>query len=113
MIRIDELSKHYKQGRIVVHALDEVSLNIESGEFVAVVGRSGSGKTTLLDCLGLLLSPTSGRVVMDGADTSPLKDDQKARLKDRVHLPGVQPAADPHRARERHPPPALCGQAEG
>jgi ABC-type lipoprotein export system ATPase subunit len=81
MIEIDRLSKHYKQGKTIVRALDEVSLNIESGEFVAVVGRSGSGKTTMLDSLGLLLRPTSGRIVIDGADTSALKDDQKARLR--------------------------------
>jgi putative ABC transport system ATP-binding protein len=81
MIEIDRLSKHYKQGKTVVRALDEVSLNIEAGEFVAIVGRSGSGKTTMLDSLGLLLRPTSGRIVIDGADTSSLKDDQKARLR--------------------------------
>src|SRR5216683_8075834 len=81
MIEIDRLSKHYKQGKTVVRALDEVSLNIESGEFVAVVGRSGSGKTTMLDSLGLLLRPTSGRIVIDGMETTSLKDDQKARLR--------------------------------
>src|SRR5216684_378224 len=81
MIEIDRLSKHYKQGKTVVRALDEVSLNIESGEFVAIVGRSGSGKTTMLDGLGLLLRPTSGRIVIDGMETSTLKDDQKARLR--------------------------------
>jgi putative ABC transport system ATP-binding protein len=81
MIQIEQLTKHYKQGKTVVHALDGVSLNIESGEFVAIVGRSGSGKTTMLDSLGLLLRPTSGRVVIDGMDTSALKDDQKARLR--------------------------------
>jgi ABC-type lipoprotein export system ATPase subunit len=81
MIQIDQLSKHYKQGKTVVRALDEVSLTIDSGEFVAIVGRSGSGKTTMLDSLGLLLRPTSGRVVIDGTDTTGLKDDQKARLR--------------------------------
>ena len=81
MIEIDRLSKHYKQGKTVVRALDEVSFNVESGEFVAIVGRSGSGKTTMLDSLGLLLRPTSGRIVIDGDDTSSLKDDQKARLR--------------------------------
>ena len=81
MIQTDQLTKHYKQGKTVVRALDGVSLTIESGEFVAIVGRSGSGKTTMLDSLGLLLSPTSGRVVIDGADTSRLKDDHKARLR--------------------------------
>jgi ABC-type lipoprotein export system ATPase subunit len=81
MIEIDQLTKHYKQGKSVVHALDGVSLNIEDGEFVAIVGRSGSGKTTMLDSLGLLLSPSSGRVVIDAVDTTMLKDDQKARLR--------------------------------
>jgi ABC-type lipoprotein export system ATPase subunit len=81
MIEIQQLSKHYKQGKTVVRALDDVSLTIDSGEFVAIVGRSGSGKTTMLDSLGLLLRPTSGRIVIDGTDTSSLKDDQKARLR--------------------------------
>jgi putative ABC transport system ATP-binding protein len=81
MIEIDQLSKHYKQGKTVVRALDQVSLNIESGEFVAIVGRSGSGKTTMLDSLGLLLRPTSGRIVIDGTETASLKDDQKAHLR--------------------------------
>jgi putative ABC transport system ATP-binding protein len=81
MIEIDQLSKHYEQGKTVVRALDEVSLNIESGEFVAIVGRSGSGKTTMLDSLGLLLRPTCGRIVIDGTETTSLKDDQKAHLR--------------------------------
>ena len=81
MIEIDRLTKHYKQGKTVVRALDGVDFNIESGEFVAIVGRSGSGKTTLLDSLGLLLKPTSGRIVIDGLETSAMKDDQKARLR--------------------------------
>jgi ABC-type lipoprotein export system ATPase subunit len=81
MIQIEELSKHYKQGKDTVRALDGVSLTIEAGEFVAVVGRSGSGKTTMLDTLGLLLKPTGGRVAIDGTDTSRMKDDQKARVR--------------------------------
>jgi len=81
VIQIEQLTKHYTQGKSVVRALDGVSLGIEDGEFVAVVGRSGSGKTTLLDSLGLLLKPTSGRVVIDGTDTSRLKDSTKAHLR--------------------------------
>jgi len=82
MIQLEELTKHYRQGRnVVVRALDGVSLGIERGEFVAVVGRSGSGKTTMLDSLGLLLKPTSGRVVIDGVDTTRLKDDAKAHVR--------------------------------
>ena len=81
MIEINQLTKHYKQGRNVVRALDGVSLNIDDGEFIAVVGRSGSGKTTMLDSLGLLLSPTSGTVVIDGVETSRMNDNAKARMR--------------------------------
>lgn len=86
MIQVENLSKHYRQGKNnVVRALDGVSLNIESGEFVSIVGRSGSGKSTMLDTLGLLLKPTSGRVVVDGIDTTRMKDDQKAHVRaDRI-----------------------------
>ena len=81
MIEITNLSKHYRQGTNVVRALDGVSLGIDEGEFVAVVGRSGSGKSTLLDVLGLLLKPTAGVVAIDGADTARLTDDKRARLR--------------------------------
>jgi len=81
MIEIDELTKHYRQGREVVKALDGVSLAIDSGEFVAVVGRSGSGKTTLLDTLGLLLRPTSGGIRIGGVETGSRSDRQRARTR--------------------------------
>ena len=77
-IELVELTKHYKQGSNVVKALDGVSLVIPGGEFASVVGRSGSGKTTLLDLVGLLLRPTSGKVVIDGVDTTRLRDGQRA-----------------------------------
>ncbi len=82
-IETHELVKLYKQGTEVIHALDGVSLEIKSGEFVAVVGRSGSGKTTFLDILGLLLRPTAGRVVMDGVETTGLKDAERADVRAR------------------------------
>ncbi|TMC12569.1 MAG: ABC transporter ATP-binding protein [Chloroflexi bacterium] len=80
-IELVDLTKHYKQGRNLVRALDGVSLTIERGEFVSVVGRSGSGKTTLLDLLGLLLKPTSGRVIIDGVDTADLGDGDRAIMR--------------------------------
>jgi putative ABC transport system ATP-binding protein len=80
-LQLDNLTKHYKVGKNVVRALDGVTLDIEDGEFVAVVGRSGSGKTTMLDMLGLLLRPTSGKLLIDGTDTSKLGDSDLARLR--------------------------------
>ena len=80
-IELVELTKHYKQGRNIVRALDGVTLSIPAGEFASVVGRSGSGKTTLLDLVGLLLRPTSGKVVIDGVDASRLRDGQRADMR--------------------------------
>src|SRR5947207_2028545 len=80
-IELTDLVKHYRQGADTVRALDGVNLEINAGEFAAVVGRSGSGKTTLLDLVGLLLRPTSGRLLIDGVDTGRLKDGQRADLR--------------------------------
>jgi ABC-type lipoprotein export system ATPase subunit len=80
-LELVDLTKHYKQGKSVIKALDGVTLKISDGEFVAVVGRSGSGKTTMLDMLGLLLRPTSGTLTIDGTDTGKLGDRDLARLR--------------------------------
>jgi ABC-type lipoprotein export system ATPase subunit len=79
-IELVDLTKHYRQGKTVVRALDGVSLRIDAGEFVSVMGRSGSGKTTMLDLVGLLLRPTSGTVRIDGVDTASLKDGRRADM---------------------------------
>ena len=70
------LKKYYGKGETLVKALDNVSLSIEQGEFVSVVGTSGSGKSTLLHMLGGLDHPTSGTVEVDGQDISQLKDEE-------------------------------------
>jgi putative ABC transport system ATP-binding protein len=80
-IETRDLVKHYRKGPATVRAIDGVSLRIERGEFVAVVGRSGSGKTTLLDCLGLLLTPTSGQVLLEGQDVGRLGGDARAGVR--------------------------------
>jgi ABC-type lipoprotein export system ATPase subunit len=77
-IELHDLTKHYKQGATVVKAVDGISLTIEAGEFVSIVGRSGSGKTTTLDLLGLLLRPTGGKILLDGTDTGKLRDGARA-----------------------------------
>jgi putative ABC transport system ATP-binding protein len=82
-IELINLTKYYRQGKDRVCALDGVSLQIGSGEFVSIVGRSGSGKTTLLDLLGLLLRPTDGTVHIDGMDTARLRDGQRADVRGR------------------------------
>jgi len=82
-VELVNLTKNYKRGSEIIRALDDVTLTIEPGEFVAVVGRSGSGKTTMLDLLGLLLKPTSGSLLIDGVDTTKLGDRERARMRAR------------------------------
>ena len=75
VLRTENLKKYYGSGDNQVKALDGISLTVEQGEFLAVVGTSGSGKSTLLHMLGGLDRPTSGKVYVDGKDISGLKDD--------------------------------------
>ena len=67
-LHLENVTKVYRKGEVEVRALDGVSLDISSGEYLAIVGPSGSGKTTLLNILGCLDSPTEGRMVYDGAE---------------------------------------------
>ena len=70
------LKKYYGEGETLVKALDDVSLQVERGEFVSIIGTSGSGKSTLLHMLGGLDNPTSGNVIIDDKDISALKGDE-------------------------------------
>ena len=76
VLEIINLSKIYGTGENKVKALDNVSLSIEKGEFVLIVGSSGSGKSTLLNMIGLLDRPTNGKVFIDGTDTTNLSDNK-------------------------------------
>lgn len=76
ILKTSELKKYYGAGASLVKALDGVALNVEPGEFVAIVGTSGSGKSTLLHMLGGLDNPTSGSVEVSGKELSKMDDDQ-------------------------------------
>ncbi len=82
-IQIDDLYKIYSPGEGEVRALDGVSLTVERGEFVAIVGHSGSGKSTLMNMLGCLDEPTMGRYLLEGEDVSLLPDGKLSVIRNR------------------------------
>ncbi|MBO5360537.1 MAG: ABC transporter ATP-binding protein [Clostridia bacterium] len=81
LIEIKDVYKIYNPGENEVHALDGVSLTIDRGEFIAIVGQSGSGKSTLMNMLGLLDVCTSGSYMLDGVDVSTMKDDDLSAIR--------------------------------
>ncbi len=83
ILQTEDLAKSYKIGKLEVPALRGVSLNVEKGEFVAIMGPSGCGKSTLLHLLGGLLSPTSGKIVIDGEDLSRVSDAKRTDIRRR------------------------------
>ncbi|ABY94687.1 MULTISPECIES: ABC transporter ATP-binding protein [Thermoanaerobacter] len=83
MIELSNVRKVYNLGKVQVNALKGVSLKINKGEYVAIVGPSGSGKSTLMNIIGLLDKPTSGSYKLNGTEISTLNDDQLAYLRNR------------------------------
>ncbi|HJH25262.1 MAG TPA: ABC transporter ATP-binding protein [Methanophagales archaeon] len=81
MIRTENLTKVYRMGDAEVYALHDVNLDIQEGEFIAIIGPSGSGKSTLLNMIGCLDTPTSGAVFIDGIDTGKLSENGLAEIR--------------------------------
>jgi len=81
MISVENLHKTYGHGPTATHALNGINLEIEAGEFVAIMGRSGSGKSTLLHMLGLLDAPTSGSILIDQSNVLQLSEGEKTRFR--------------------------------
>ncbi|MDF1536275.1 MAG: ABC transporter ATP-binding protein [bacterium] len=85
IIRTENLNRNYQQGSVTVHALQDVDLQIERGDFTVLAGPSGSGKTTLLNMLGALDKPSSGKVWLDGQEITGLSRRQQSQLRrDRI-----------------------------
>ena len=83
LIEITNLHKVYRMGELKVHALRGVSLNVEAGDYLAIMGPSGSGKSTLMNMLGCLDTPTEGTYLLDGDDVSRLGPDRLAAVRNR------------------------------
>ncbi len=83
LIDLRNISKIYIQGEASIKALDDVSINISNGEFVAIIGMSGSGKSTLMNMLGCLDTPTEGCYYLDGEDVSSLCDKSLSYIRNR------------------------------
>ena len=84
LIELNNVYKIYHMGDEDVHALDGVSLTIDKGEFVAIVGQSGSGKSTAMNIIGCLDVPTSGTYHLGGVDVSTMDDDQQAEIRNKM-----------------------------
>jgi putative ABC transport system ATP-binding protein len=83
LIRLQKISRCYQMGTETVHALREVSLEIQRGEYVAIMGPSGSGKSTLMNLLGCLDTPTGGTYELNGNQVSEMNDNQLAEIRNR------------------------------
>ncbi len=83
MIELDNITKIYRMGKVEVPALRGITLNIQSGEMVALIGASGSGKSTLMNIIGFLDQPTVGSYRLEGVDVSQLNDNKLAELRNK------------------------------
>jgi putative ABC transport system ATP-binding protein len=84
LVRLEEVTKVYRMGDVELRALAGVSLDLQPGDFTAIMGASGSGKSTMMNLLGCLDRPTSGRYLLEGQDISALSNDELAALRNRT-----------------------------
>ncbi len=84
MIKLENIYKIYVNGDTTTYASDNVSIQIEKGEFVAIVGQSGSGKSTIMNIIGCLDVPTEGTYYLDGVDVSTMDDDELAEIRNKM-----------------------------
>src|SRR5213075_308006 len=83
LIRLEKISRRYQMGTETIHALREVSLGIELGEYVAIMGPSGSGKSTLMNVVGCLDTPSTGQYELNGAQVSQMDDNELAEIRNK------------------------------
>jgi putative ABC transport system ATP-binding protein len=83
LIQLDRISRRYEMGGETIHALREVSVAVEAGEYLAIMGPSGSGKSTLMNLIGCLDTPTSGTYVLNGTDVSDMDDNELAEVRNK------------------------------
>lgn len=83
ILQTKNLCKTFKDHNNTVHAVNNVTMDVELGEMVAIIGPSGSGKTTLLNLMGIVLAPDSGEVILDGRDLTTCTDGERCRLRNK------------------------------
>ena len=127
LIEFDSVCKYYQMGDTTVKAADHISMQINKGEFVAIVGQSGSGKSTCMNIIGCLDVPTSGTYRLNGRDVDGMDKDELAEIRNEmlgfifqqynllpqrdagIHLSAIQSVAQAGRAGECGSPPRLRG----
>lgn len=83
VLQLEHISRHFKVGTQIVKALKDITLNVSTNEYLALMGASGSGKSTLMNILGCLDTPTGGKYVLNGHDVSKLQDNQLAEIRNK------------------------------